>query len=189
MALHYGFSPAGGGAVMLHLEPLEHALLLSLAQQLVEFVSPPPPRPDADPLEALVGISPDAAQPDDPALARLLPDAFRDDPASSADFRRYTERGLRETKAANAATVVRALESPSDPMTIAPDDVGAWLGMLNDARLVLGERVGITEDHHGELAALPDDDPRQASLQVYDWLTYLEDSLVHVRLAEIDGDG
>lgn len=188
MVSPYGFSAAGGGAVTLRLEPVERALLLSLAQQLVEFVSPPPPRPDADPLEELVGISPDAAAPDDPALARLLPDAFRDDAASSADFRRYTERGLREMKAQNAATVVDALESPSDPMTIEATEVSAWLGMLNDARLVLGERVGITEDNHDELAALPDDDPRQASFQVYDWLTYLEDSLVHVRLAEIDGD-
>lgn len=188
MAPPYGFSPAGGGAVTLRLELPEQALLLLLAQQLLEFVSPPPPRPDADPLEELVGISPDAAQPDDPALARLLPDAFRDDAASSADFRRYTERGLREMKAANASTVIRALESPSDPMTIEADDVGAWLGMLNDARLVLGERVSITEDNHDELAALPDDDPRQASFQVYDWLTYLEDSLVHVRLREIDAD-
>jgi hypothetical protein len=30
-----------------------------------------------------------------------------------------------------------------------------------------------------DLAALPDDDPRAATFHVYDWLTYLQESLVH----------
>ena len=43
-------------------------------------------------------IDPDAERPDDPALARLLPDAYADDDEASAEFRRFTERTLRETK-------------------------------------------------------------------------------------------
>src|SRR5215469_3728115 len=34
--------------------------------------------------------------PEDPVLARLLPDAYADDPGAAAEFRRYTESSLRE---------------------------------------------------------------------------------------------
>ena len=183
----YGFSASGGGSVELRVEPVERELLLSLAQQIVSFVSPDPPDPNADPLEQFVGITPGAEQPDDPALARLLPDAFKDDDQAAVEFRRYTERGLRESKVANAATVVRALETGTDVIAIPASEVGAWLGMLNDTRLVLGERISVTEDNHAQLAGLPADDPRHAQYQVYDWLTFLQDTLVQLRLEEFDG--
>lgn len=186
MSGEYGFSRTSAGDLVLTIEPLERELLLSLAQQIVEFVSPEPTDPDADPLEQFVGITPGAEQPDDPALARLLPDAFKDNDQAAAEFRRYTERGLRETKAANAATVAAALQRASDRVVVPDAEVGAWLGLLNDTRLVLGERIEITEDNHQDLAGLPADDPRQAQYQVYDWLTFLQESLVQLRLEQID---
>ena len=44
--------------------------------------------------------------PDDPALRRLLPDAYRDDAEAAAEFRRYTDATLRGGKRADV-TVVR----------------------------------------------------------------------------------
>ena len=45
-------------------------------------------------------------RPDDPVLERLLPDGYSEDEEgaedANADFRRYTERGLRDGKVANA---------------------------------------------------------------------------------------
>jgi hypothetical protein len=56
--------------------------------------------PDEDPLFRMVGIGTAVEPPADPALARLLPDAHRDDGPAAAEFRRYTEGGLRERKRA-----------------------------------------------------------------------------------------
>ena len=51
--------------------------------------------------------------PDDPALQRLLPDAHRDDPEVAAEFRRFTERSLREGKVDDAIVVLRSLGADS----------------------------------------------------------------------------
>ena len=166
------------------LEEVEVALLRSLAGQLIDFVTPEGAETD-DPLVALVGIDPTARTPDDPALLRLLPDAYADDEAAATEFRRFTERDLREGKTRNAAAVLAALEPDPRRLVLDATGVDAWLGFLNDVRLTLGTRLGITEDNHGQLAALPDDDPRAGLFQVYDWLTFLQDALVQVRLAEL----
>jgi hypothetical protein len=180
MGTPYGFSRSRKGVIRIRLDAIERGLLLSLAEQMAQFVAPDPPDPDADPLAAFVGIDDSAAQSDDPALARLLPDAFRDDAEASAEFRRFTERGLRESKMAHALTVGRAVTATTDELTVPEEEVGAWLGFLNDTRIALGSRLEITEDNHDELAGLADDDPRAGLFQVYDWLTYLQDALVQL---------
>jgi hypothetical protein len=181
MARH-GFWRDRHGSIRLSLDPAESAVLASLAEQLVGFVASPPPGPDEDPLVAIVGIDAAARRPEDPALARLLPDAHLEDEAAADEFRRFTERDLRELKAGHARTVLAALENGADP--VARDDVPAWLGFLNDTRLTLGVRLGITDDSHEELASLPDDDPRAAVVPVYDWLTWLQDALVTLLLPD-----
>lgn len=158
----------------------EAALLAGLAAQVVDFVAPEPRDAAQDPLFAIVGIDPLATLPDDPALARLFPDAFSDDDEAAAEFRRFTERDLRELKAGHATTVIATLESGSDRLDA--DQVAAWLGFLNDVRLTLGTRLGISEDTQVEVAALAPDDERLGGYALYDWLTYLQDSLVAVLL-------
>ena len=179
-----GFSRTETGRVVVRLDELERAMLTSLAEQIIGLVTPVPGdgAADADPLAALVGISVDATTPEDPALARLLPDGYRDDPEAAGDFRRFTELDLRQMKLAHARTVIACLERSGEKITLTDDECASWLGLLNDARLALGTRVGITDDNHDELAAVADDDPRLPMLQVYDWLSYLEASLVQVLL-------
>lgn len=175
------FSRTRSGELRLELDDTERRMLRALALQVVVLVEPPESAADADPLEALVGISAGASMPDDPALARLLPDAFRDDDDAAAEFRRYTERGLREGKAANAAAVVALLDAGADRV---PDDhIPRLLGLINDARLVVGTRIGITEEIADDADEIPPDDPRYGMFQVYYWLTYLEESLVQELLA------
>ena len=58
------------------------------------------------------------------------------------------------------------------------EESDAWLRALNDIRLVLGERLGITEDWDELVGSLTDDDPRLALFWVYDRLTYLQETLV-----------
>lgn len=177
-----GFQRTATGRVIVRLDEFEKALLTSLVEQVVAFVAPEEIGDDVDPLAALVGIDDQAKTPDDPALARLLPDAYRDDAEASDDFRRFTERSLRETKVAHARAVGETLIRSGEKVTISSEECASWLGFLNDARLAIGTRIEISEENHEELAALPDDDPRSGLFQVYDWLTYLQDSLVQILL-------
>jgi hypothetical protein len=169
--------PDGEQGLHVSLEEVEVALLQSLARQLQDLVGPRVD-PDADPLFAMVGIDPVAQTPDDPALHRLLPDAYPDDAAAAGEFRRFTERDLRESKARNARLVDAQLAAEGREVTISGEAISAWLGFLNDTRLTIGTRLEISEENLDELADLPDSDPRSGLFQVYDWLTFLQESIV-----------
>jgi hypothetical protein len=129
-------------------------------------------------LEAELGLTGSAQAPDDPVLARLLPDAYRDDPEASAEFRRYTEQGLRSEKAAAAATVLATLPAAGGRVRLTEQEAQSWLRALNDVRLALGTRLGVTEDFDTGFAALLPNDPRAAHVLVYQWLALLQESLV-----------
>lgn len=165
--------------IVLRLDEDERSVLRSLAEQLIGLVGPQE-RVDDDPLAAIIGIDAQASKPDDPAVLRLLPDAYLDDEEAADDFRRFTERSLREGKVAHARAVIESLERSGDKVTLSDGEVASWLGMLNDARLALGVRLEITEDARGDLEDLDDEDPRAGWAEVYDWLTYVQDSLLQL---------
>lgn len=180
MGRAYGFERTRRGLVV-HLDGDERRMIHSIAQQVVDLVAPPDLREDEDPLVALVGIDAQARRSDDPAVARLLPDAFTDDQEAADEFRRFTERDLREAKARHARAVMASLAvdaSSGIALPVAQEEAGAWLGLLNDARLTIGTRLGITEDSREEFDLMDESDARFAMAQVYDWLTYLQDSLL-----------
>ncbi len=131
-----------------------------------------------DPLAALVGLASEPVEaPTDPALARLLPDAYADDdPDANREFRRYTDADLRAGKRAHAGVVLATLPDGGGPLVLDRDQAVAWLGFLNDLRLVMGTRLDVTEETDPD--ALPDDDPRLPALQVYGWLGWLQETLV-----------
>ena len=129
-------------------------------------------------LAAAIGAAGPTSPPEDPVLARLLPDGYRDDPEAAGEFRRYTEQGLRSGKVAAAQTVLDTLPAGGGRVRLRPEDAQAWLRSLNDVRLAIGTVLGITEDYEDEMAAASWADPRSAYLEVYHWLGYLQDSLV-----------
>jgi hypothetical protein len=129
-------------------------------------------------LAAAIGAAGPTSPPEDPVLARLLPDGYRDDPEAAGEFRRYTEQGLRSGKVAAAQTVLDTLPAGGGHVRLRPEDAQAWLRALNDVRLAIGTVLGITEDYEDEMAAASWADPRSAYLEVYHWLGYLQDSLV-----------
>ena len=115
--------------------------------------------------------------PEDEVLARLLPEGYRDDPEAAAEFRRFTERDLRSRKIAAASTVLSTLGS-GGKITLDADRAQAWLLLLNDLRLAIGTRLSITEDYEAVAASLAPDDPQLPMYELYEWLTWLQDSLV-----------
>jgi hypothetical protein len=129
-------------------------------------------------LAAAIGATGPTSPPEDPVLARLLPDAYRDDPEAAGEFRRYTEQGLRSGKVAAAQTVLDTLPAGGGHVRLRPEDAQAWLRSLNDVRLAIGTVLGITEDYEDEMEAASWADPRSAYLEVYHWLGYVQDSLV-----------
>ena len=96
----------------------------------------------------------------------------------SAGLGRVDEPGLRDAKREAARTALGTLGEPGAKRKLTSDESDAWLRALNDTRLVLGERLGITEDWDELVEGLTDDDPRLPLFFVYDRLTYLQESLV-----------
>ncbi len=172
----HGFRRGRDGSVKLSLDPAERALLGQLLDQLLDLVEEAGGAgTSADPLVEIVGITEDAERPDDPALARLLPDAY-EDPEQAAEFRRFTQADLRRQKADNARTVSGTLER-SGTVVLTPAEAQAWLRTLTDLRLVIGTRLGITEDSSPD--TFLGSEPTRSLYLVYDWLTYHQDRLVH----------
>ena len=136
-----------------------------------------PPDP-LDDLARLLGQSGPATPPDDPVLARLLPDAYREDTEAAGDFRRFTEQELRNGKAAAARTVLATLPEEGGRVRLSDEEAQVWLRALNDVRLALGVRLSITEDFEARVADLDPADPRSAYMWIYDWLTFLQETLV-----------
>lgn len=130
-------------------------------------------------LSAITGMSGsvDTETPDDPALARLLPDAYRDDPGAAGEFRRLTEGSLRRDKVTAADRLLAALpgDGPGE-VRLDPDNTEVWLSTINDVRLALGTRLEVTE----EMAEPDPDDPDAPAYVVYLWLTELQGVLLDV---------
>jgi Domain of unknown function (DUF2017) len=138
-----------------------------------------------DDADVLAGLSwPDSepvSVPTDPALRRLLPDAYREDPEAAAEFRRYTEGTLRDEMAADLHVVRLTLSiiSENGHATLDDDTTQAWLRVLNRVRLVLAVRLGIeTADDHEALGSLDDEDPRVGPYLLFEWVGYVLSDLL-----------
>ena len=116
--------------------------------------------------------------PEDPVLARLLPDAYQDDPEAAGEFRKYTESSLREAKKYFAQTLLDTLPPSGGKVKLTGDQARDWLRALNDIRLMFGVRLEVTEDFEDQLAALSPEDPKVAAFEVYGWLGAVQESLV-----------
>ena len=191
-----GFVPRGRG-VMATFSGFEADLLRSLASQLVELLRNEAAVPSSatDPLEALLDFTGPTTEPDDPVLARLFPTAYPDDEEAAGEFRRFTEGALRDGKARNAAAIIDQLEEAGLPPELEEDglwidveldatQVNAWMRSFTDIRLALATRLGVEEGDEDYWRSLPDDDPRTHVHDIYEWVGYLQETLV----ASVSGD-
>jgi len=169
----------------------EADLLRSLAGQLVELLrnEAAVPRDDVDPFEALMDFSGPTQEPEDPVLARLFPTAYPDDEEAASEFRRFTEGGLRDGKAAAAVAIIDGLEEAGLPQELTEDGLmidveldqptaETWMRSFTDLRLALATRLGVEEGDEGYWHSLPDDDPRAQAHDIYEWVGYLQETLV-----------
>ncbi|MCW2816187.1 MAG: hypothetical protein JWN84_3642 [Nocardioides sp.] len=179
------------GRVIATFTGFEADLLRSLTGQLVELLrNEAATVDDRDPFEALMDFSGPTAAPEDPVLARLFPTAYPDDEEAAAEFRRFTEGSLRDGKARAASTVIDTLEDAGLPPLLEEEglmidveleepEALTWLRSFADVRLALASRLGVEEGDEDYWYALPDDDPRAQAHDIYEWVAYLQETLVH----------
>jgi hypothetical protein len=192
-----------GGGASVWLSADEATLLRTLVVPVMELLNDPA-RPAPDPAPA-PGRDPDPAPgesaesadlfddlekmfnetsaappeaPEDPVLARLLPDAYQDDDEAAGEFRKYTESSLREAKKYFAQTLLETLPPKGGRVKLTAEQARDWLRALNDVRLMFGVRLEVTEDFEEQLVALDPKDPRVAAFEVYCWLGAVQESLV-----------
>jgi hypothetical protein len=166
------FRRDSSGAAVARFDREEAGILRHLAGEMLELLDR--------------GTSKDAR--DDPALARLLPDAYRDDDEAAAEFRRFTAPDLAGRKMDDARAITAALDAGEGSgharvfaglgevaVRLEPPQALSWLRGLTDMRLALAARLGILDSDDVE----PEDETGQAIRAVYDWLGSVQDGLVH----------
>jgi Domain of unknown function (DUF2017) len=191
------FRPVKGGGASVWLSADEATLLRTLVAPVMELLNDPA-RPAPPPGSTLPGhasdestdlfddlekmfnetTAPPPEAPADPVLARLLPDAYQDDPEAAGEFRKYTESSLREAKKYFAQTLIETIPPKGGRVKLTADQARDWLRALNDVRLMFGVRLEVTEDFEEQLASLDPKDPRIAAFEVYGWLGAVQESLV-----------
>ena len=186
-----GFQRRRGGGAVATFTGFEADLLRSLASQLVELLrnEVAAPRTSDDPLEQLLDFSGPTSEPDDPVLARLFATAYPDDEEAAGEFRRFTEGALRDHKAQGAVQIIESLEEAGLPPELGEDglivdieldrgDAMTWMKSFTDIRLALATRLGVEEGDEDYWLSLPDDEPRANVYDIYQWVGYLQETLV-----------
>lgn len=113
---------------------------------------------------------------DDPVRQRLFPAAYRSDDEAADEFRSLTEESLRDTKAERVAECRAELPDGEGDVDLDDEAAQRWLTVLTDLRLAIGTRLDVSEDDD---PAIDPSDPDAPLRAIYQWLTALQDSLVH----------
>jgi hypothetical protein len=141
-----------------------------------------PAEADEDVIAGLNWSSDPVTAPSDPALRRLLPDAYPDDAEATEEFRRYTDATLRDGMNADLHAVRESLLEIGEKgqLTLDDEQAQAWLRVLNRVRLVLAVRLGIENaNDHETLGAIDADDPRTGPFLLFEWVGYLLSDLLN----------
>lgn len=145
---------ASRGRIKVALQVPERELLARLiddvAALLEESRQEAPTTDVGDPDWAVLEAALSAPPPQDPAVARLLPDGHRENPELAESFRRLTEHSLREKKR-SALSVASAALRRAEPVVLEPLEAAALVKALTDVRLVVAERLGVRTDEDAEL--------------------------------------
>lgn len=158
------------------LEPHEVTLLSNMATSIQQMLGERQAGAPSDPLEQITGIrTGNPEPPQDGTMARLLPNFVKDDDESCNVLRSLHEPEIIDAKMAAAQQLIDTLPAGGGHLELTEADAGAWIAAINDIRLALGTILEIgpaTPDR------LPPGHPMAAHLEVYQWLTVLQEYLV-----------
>lgn len=107
----------------------------------------------------------------DPAFRRLFPVAYAQDPEHEAEYRDLVGDELLAKRLANVDTVIATLEADR----VSEEELFAWMGAVNDLRLVLGTRLDVSEETDLDVGT---EHPDAAAYALYAYLGWLLELLV-----------
>jgi hypothetical protein len=174
--------PRFRSALASHEAALLHSLVTSMLEMLEDRESSAP----ADELEEITGMRTGNAQPpQDDTMKRLLPDFYRsqtDHPAGSGTaeslnsaLRSLHEPEIIDAKRQAAQRLLETCPHEGGKFELTEDDAHAWAAAVNDVRLALGTMLHVGANGPEQL---PADHPMAGHLDVYQWLTVLQEYLV-----------
>lgn len=157
---------ASGSGVVVTFEPDEATVLRDLARQITQVLDGGVPEHGSDAVRD-----------------RLFPRAYIDPTEDRAerDFQSVVHEDLVRAKAEMVSELVRGLDDGRErrgrlEVALAAVAIEHWVSALNDVRLALGITLGVTEERD----EVDDEDPQAAAFALYDWLTYLQGTLIDV---------
>lgn len=170
---------ANGVRLRAALEPHEVQLLGNLVGSLCEMLDDRESSSPRDELAEITGMKVGHSQaPDDDTMRRLLPDFHRDeqpDESLNGALRSLHEPAIIDAKRQAAQRLLDTLPRGGGKFELTEEDGQAWAGAVNDVRLALGTMLDVGPDGPEQLS---EDDPMSGHLEVYHWLTYLQEYLV-----------
>jgi uncharacterized protein DUF2017 len=164
----------------------EAALLSSLVGSLLGMLDERESSSPTDELEELTGMKTGNSQPpQDETMKRLLPDFYRphtEHPAGSAAaeslngaLRSLHEPAIIDAKREAAQRLLQTIPDGGGKFELTEDDAHAWASAVNDVRLALGTMLEVGPEGPDQL---PAEHPMAGHLDVYQWLTVLQEYLV-----------
>ncbi|MBN9644131.1 DUF2017 domain-containing protein [Corynebacterium mendelii] len=165
------------------LSPMEREVLGTLTSTVSEALIKRCQSAPKDELAELTGMpSGHKDAPEDPSLARLLPDFERaGDEEYEGDnqlLRSLHENDICRGKLTNLQVINQALgPTGSVNVAVAPDELDAWVQGLNDLRLYLAA---------GEVTGGPDAEQQRSELVA--WLAYCQGTLVDAAMGQLPDD-
>jgi len=146
-----------GNGFDIRLPDMERELLASLPGELVELLDSSAGDPDA--------------MTEDPALARLFPDAYTAvDTGFNDEYRRLMTEDLRDRH----RVALETLAAGAQTNHIDTEELHAWMTALASLRLVIGTRLGVTED----MDEIDENHPNVQGFALYSYLSWLQEQAV-----------
>ena len=150
--------PNGDGTYSLNLREEERALIAAIVPDLRSLL---------------------ADDPNDEMLTRLFPTARPDDAEAEAEYRDMVRDELVSKRLARLDIVAELAEATA----LDQEQLAAWMGAINDIRLVLGTRLEVTEDD--EFEETDEADAESVARSAYWYLGWLLEHLVEASASEL----
>lgn len=136
------------------------------------------PPEERDLLRSLPDQLRDALEAGDPSTVRLFPPAHPEDEEASRRYRDLVGDELMRAR----LEAIDTLEETIDASELDEEHLTAWLTSLNDARLVLGTQLDVSE----EPESLSPEHPEALRMAVYGYLGWLVSEIVDALSGELD---
>ena len=115
----------------------------------------------------------------EPGLRRLFPTAYADDPERDREYQQLVRDELADRRRAAVDTLLATVDADR----VSEEELLAWMGAVNDLRLVLGTRLDVSEDEGPELDP---EDPEAPLVALYGYLGFLLEVIVEALSESLD---